>query len=182
MAELTGSWAHINGIDASQARIKFCREMSMSSYGCDDIADPEEPLFEPDGTPNYSYDVVTAMTVFMHFKSEVDIWNAMANIRDQLRPGGYFVFYDAWAKDHFKSPKDADHWGFNRKQVREFAEIEGFKEIATIRVFRRLFWRYHSAYLPGWRIPFKSWVIEFAEECLPGPPGNFFIIFKKVKT
>jgi SAM-dependent methyltransferase len=171
MAELTGGNEYIEGIDLSPERIEFCQTFN-DAYEVEDMTN-----FDHEG---YTYDVITAMDVFMHLRKTIDIAKTMERINVHLRPGGYFIFYDAWAKDHWKAPKDADHSGFHPKQIKFFAEAEGFKAIAAFPVFKKIFWKYHSAYLMSEWV--KPWVLDFLEASLPGPPGNFFIIFKKVKV
>ena len=169
--ELTGKSQNIYGFDLSENRIQCAIKMNSSiNYKIGDIVNP----------PSFSvmFDVITALDVFMHLNNKDEIILALSNINKKLKDDGYFIWYDAYATDHFNTTENQDHSGFHPKQMIELAKEAGFKKMFQMNVFKKIFWKYHSLYLIK-KIPTN--LINIIEKTLPGSPGNMMIIFKKNK-
>lgn len=168
-SELTGSSQNIYGLDLSEYRIQCATKMNPNiNYKIGDIV---RPLSFP-----IMFDIITALDVFMHLNDKKEILLALNNIKMQLKKDGYFIWYDAYSSDHFKTTQTQDHSGFHPKQMVELAQEAGFKKVFQINVFKKLFWKYHSLYLIK-RIPVS--MINIMEQTIPGSPGNMMIMFVK---
>ncbi|MDA8226955.1 MAG: class I SAM-dependent methyltransferase [Desulfitobacterium hafniense] len=169
-AELSQSPGNIYGIDLSSYRINQARIFNPNiNYFLDDLVQPRY-FRETD------FGVVTAVDVFMHLGSEEEILNALQNIRAVLKDGGIFIWYDAFARDHFDSQSDAECAGFNPKQMDHFCKLAGFEKLFSTPVFKNIMWKYHSAYLSR---KFPMWLVTLVENVLPGSPGNVVMVFRK---
>jgi len=170
-SDLAESPQNIFGVDLSKNRIARAIEMNPKiNYTVGDV------LFPPHFSTNF--DIVTAIDIFMHLKSKEDILLGLNNIKNLLNNNGYFIWYDAFASDHFKVSEGQDHAGFHPKQMIALAKEAGFTPVFKINVFKRIFWKYHSLYLIK-RLP--VWLVSVLEKILPGSPGNMVIIFEKSK-
>jgi len=168
LLDITGQPENVTGVDLSIGSIKAARKLNPAiSYHVADIT--ELPEFEP-------FDLVFANLVFSHLGTEQQVISALGGIARNLAPGGYFVWYELWARDHFRPPASAEAWGYHPGQMLRFAGQSGFSHRLTVNMFRFAFGRYHSAYFPK-KIPF--WLIPLLERLLPGPPGNHILVFQK---
>lgn len=168
-AEILQDPARVSGIDLSNVRVKQANEMNPKiKYICDDIVNLQES--------KQKWDIVTAIDVFMHLNTEKQILKTLNKIYKTLKDNGIFIFYDAYAKDHFISEKDVDSSGFNSKQIELLCAKAGFKKIIQKNIFKKIFNKYHSVYLFK---KYPKWIINFTEKILPGSPGNILIVFKK---
>lgn len=168
-SELTNSPQNIYGLDLSVHRIECAVKMnSIISYRIGDIVHlPAFPVM---------FDIITAIDVFMHLKEKKEIIQALTNIKEKLNDNGYFIWYDAYSKNHFKTTQNQDHSGFHPKQMVDLAEEAGFEKVTQINLFKKIFWKYHSFYLINkFPVPF----VNFLACILPGNPGNMMVIFRK---
>jgi SAM-dependent methyltransferase len=165
-AEFTGNPANITGIDLSAIRIAIARSYTQSiRYIQGDIVKGYDF-----GT---KFDLITAFDVFMHFHTEEIIIRALANIYNNLNPQGIFVWYDAYARDHFDCPVEAEGNGYNPRQMDVYAKRAGFKRESEFFFYRHLFGR-HSLYLYN-KIPVP--LVKVLEKITPGYPGNIIKIY-----
>lgn len=170
-SELTGSSDNIYGIDLSEHRIQYATKMNPNiSYKIGDIV---QSLSYP-----IMFDIIAALDVFMHLSDEQDILLALNNIKTQLNEHGYFIWYDAYSSDHYKTTQNQDHSGFHPKQMIELAQKAGFKKVFQKNIFKKIFWKFHSLYLIN-RMPVS--LVNFMEHTFPGSPGNMMMIFVKSK-
>lgn len=169
--EFTAAPRNIYGLDLSQYRIECASKMNSNiSYRVGDILElPEFPVV---------FDIITALDVFMHISGEGEIIKALQNIHGKLAGNGYFLWYYAFAKNHFETTPGQDHSGFHPLQMEKFAEKAGFRKVKQINLYKRIFWRYHSLYLVT-KIPVP--LVTLLEFILPGSPGNMLMVFKKTK-
>lgn len=167
--ELTGNPQNIYGLDLSEHRIQCASEINPKiNYIVGDIVNP--PSFP------IKFDVISALDVFMHLSEKKDIILALCNINKQLKNGGYFIWYDAYAADHFKTSPYQDHSGFHPQQMIELAKEAGFKKNLEINLFKKIFGKYHSLYLIK---RFPEFMINLLEAISFGSPGNMMMIFIK---
>lgn len=167
-AEFKGDPSNIVGMDLSDLRIQTAKRFSQYiEYIHGDIV--------KDYNFSNKFDLITAFDVFMHFDTEEVIDTALANIYKHLSNGGVFVWYDAYAKDHFKCPTDAECNGFNSRQMDTFAERAGFKKVDEFSFYKNFLGR-HSLYLYN-KIPVT--LVKILENIIPGNPGNIIKIYTK---
>jgi len=150
-SELTGNAQNVFGMDLSDNRIQGAIEMnSKINYIKGDIINP--PLFPT------TFDVITALDIFMHLSNKEEIILALTNVKKLLKDDGYFIWYDAYSSDHYNTTQNQDHSGFNPRQMIDLAEEAGFKKVFKMNVFKKLFWnpcvygKYNRANYSG-----KSW-------------------------
>lgn len=168
-AELTGNASTIYGVDLSNNRIEEAKRMNPAiNYQLGDLVQPI-PF-------QVKFDIITTLDVFMHLGDRNEILTGLENIKNQLKEQGYFIWYDAYSKDHFSAAKNADHCGFSPKQMDELARSAGFEKITQINLFKTILWKYHSLYLIK---KFPVWFVNLVTFFLPGPPGNMLIIYKR---
>ena len=171
-AELTQNSSNIYGSDLSSFRIEEAKKINSSiNYYVDDLVLPRVPLS--------GFDVISTIDVFMHLSKKEEILSALKNIHSGLTAEGYFLWYDAYAKDHFKTADHQDHSGFHPSQMIALAKEAGFVPVFRKSLFKRVFWKYHSVYLVQ-RLP--KFLVKACEYFLPGTPGNVLIVFKKVNA
>lgn len=171
-AELTQNPSNIYGSDLSTYRIDEAKKLNSSiNYYVDDLVEPQVSLS--------GYDVISAVDVFMHLPTKEEILIAMKHIHSGLTSEGYFLWYDAFAKDHFKTTEDQDHSGFHPSQMLGLAKEAGFVPVFRKSLFKRVLWKYHSLYLIQ-RLP--KFLVKSCEYFFPGSPGNMLIIFKKANS
>ena len=167
-SELTGNTNNIYGFDLSEHRIECAKKMNSNiNYTVGDILH-SSPF-------SAKFDIVTVLDVFMHLNDKKDIMLALQNIKEQMNDSGYFIWYDTYSKDHFKTNPNDDHSGFYPGQMIQLAEEAGFKKVKQINIFKKLFWKYHSLYLVN---KFPASFVKFFEYIIPGSPGNVLIVFK----
>lgn len=168
-AELVQSTSNIWGIDLSSARIEQARKMNSNiTYINGDIINMN--------LSDNSFDIVSAMDVFMHFNAESEIVRALNNIHSCLCANGIFIWYDACTKDHFLCKEEDDSSGYSRYQMENFCAKAGFQKMFALKLFKNILWRFNSVYLCN-RLPMKF--VSVVEKLLPGPPSNIAIVFKK---
>lgn len=165
-AEFTGCPSNISGIDLSDYRIQTAKEFSKSiEYIKGDIVAGYQF--------RNKFDLITAFDIFMHLNTKEMIESALANIHKYLNSNGSFVWFDAYAKDHFDCPVDAELNGFSQKQMDIFAEDAGFKKVYELSLYKYFFGR-HSLYLYN-KLPIT--LVKVIEKIIPGNPGNMVKIF-----
>ncbi len=168
-AEFKGHPSNIVGIDLSDYRIQTAKKFSQYiEYINGDIVKGH----------NFStkFDLITAFDVLMHFDTEDILNKALTNIYKNLNSeGGIFVWYDAYAKDHFDCPTNSECNGFNSKQMDALAESVGFKKVNEFS-FYKYFLGKHSLYLYN-KIPVT--LVKILENIIPGNPGNIIKIYSK---
>jgi len=168
-SELTGNPRSVFGMDLSENRIASAIKMnSQINYVVGDIIYP--PSFP------VKFDVITALDIFMHLSSKEELRSALNNVKQQLSGEGYFIWYDAYSSDHFKTTPTQDHSGFHPRQMDELAREAGFVKVFQLNIFKTLLWRYHSLYLIK-RIPQS--LVNSIEKLMPGSPGNMLMVFVK---
>jgi SAM-dependent methyltransferase len=168
-SEFTGNPKQITGIDLSETRVREAQILNPA------INYLKGDLVELPTLPQPS-DIITVMDVFMHLATEEEINQAFHNIHNQLINKGFFIWYDAYAKDHFTSATNADHRGFNITQSIQLAHKAGFTLTYKSTLFKTFFNRYHSLYFSRY---LPNWVISLLEALVPGKPGNFLLVFQK---
>ncbi|MEI7475772.1 MAG: class I SAM-dependent methyltransferase [bacterium] len=167
-AEITKKPQNITGIDLSEVRLKEAKELNQSiKYEQHDIVNL--PVFSE------KFDVISAFVVFMHLNTEEQILKAMQGIKTNLAPNGYFVWYDVYSKDHFKSPKNVDSWGFSGKQMDYLCSKAGFKKVSNLNIFKTFFGKIHSLTLCK---IFPVWFVKILEKIIPSKAGNMCRIYK----
>lgn len=168
-AEFTGNPNNISGIDLSEYRIQSAQKFTQNiKYVLGDIVTGYE--FKE------KFRLITAFDVFMHFEKEEQINRALCNIYRSLDSKGFFVWFDSFAKDHFKCPLDAECNGFNSSQMEKFARDIGFIKVKQFTVYKNFFGKIHSLYLYN-KLPYI--VVKILEKVIPGYPGNYIMIFRK---
>jgi len=168
-SELTDRPENVFGMDLSENRISCATKMNSNiNYVVGDLLFP--PSFP------ITFEIITAVDIFMHLSSREEIILGLNNIKKLLNDDGYFIWYDAFAIDHFKTTEEQDHSGFHPNQMIDLAKEVGFNAVFRLNVFKKIFWKYHSLYLVK-RLP-KN-VINLLEKILPGNPGNVVFIFTK---
>lgn len=169
LAEFTGNPYNITGIDLSKYRTDIARSMFTNiEYINGDIV--KECEFK------HKFDLITSFDVFMHLGTEEEIEKALKNIYNNLNNKGIFVWYDAYAKDHFNTLPDAECQGFSSFQMNYFAEKVGLVKIHELSLYKLLFGRVHSLYLCD-KLP--NSIVRLLEKIIPGSPGNMVKIFIK---
>ena len=170
-SEISQCPENIVGMDLSQHRIFSAKKLNNNiNYVVGDLLNP--PDF------HRQFDIISAIDVFMHLSSKDEIISGLKTIEKMLTPDGYFIWYDAYAKNHFKTTKEQDHSGFNPNQMIKLAEEAGFTSVARINVFKKILGRYHSAYLLK---HFSKSIVSVLEKFFPGNPGNVVFVFVKLK-
>lgn len=168
-AELTQNPSLIYGTDLSNFRIDEAKRLNSSiHYSVDDVVSPTLQVRD--------FDIISAIDVFMHLKTKEQIMQGLNGIHAQLSTEGYFIWYDAYAKDHFSKVENKDHEGFHPKQMKALAREAGFVLVYEKSLFKRILWKYHSLYLIK-RLP--KYLVRICEVFFPGTPGNMIYIFKK---
>jgi ubiquinone/menaquinone biosynthesis C-methylase UbiE len=168
-AELTQAPGNICGLDMSKYRIAQARAMNPGiTYLQGDV------LSMPQATNKW--DIITAMVVFMHLNTEQQITEAIATVYHSLNPEGIFIWYDAYARDHFAAPPQAESYGFSPMQMEQYCRRVGFEKALSFTVFKNILWKHHSMYLAA-RYP--MWLVALLERVLPGSPGNIMMVFRK---
>ncbi len=165
-AELIGSTENIYGIDLSRHRIEIAQKMNPNiKYKVEDVVDL-----------SYSkeFDIITAIDVLTHINTEEQIISALCGIYDSLKPNGFFIWYDVYAKDHFQSQENDEAQGYHPAQMIELCRRCSFKKFISIPMFKNI-WGYHTLYLAK-RLP--TWLVSLIEK-FPGPPGNVVMMFRK---
>lgn len=161
--------SRIVGVDLSQYRIGMAKNLAPNiQYIKGDIVKGTEL--------NKKFDLVTCFDVFMHFDSEEIISKAMNNIYAYLKPNGLFVWYDAYAKDHFHCSENAECNGFSSYQMDAIAKKFELVKIYDLSVHKNLLGKINSIYLYG-KLPLA--VIKMLEIIIPGKPGNMVKVFMK---
>lgn len=168
-AELTGAPENIAGVDLSEHRIRIAKRMNAEiEYNVGDVT--QMPFDER------RWDIITAIDVFMHLDTEALIMRALRGIHESLKPLGYFIWYDLFARDHFDTKAEAESSGYNPKQMVELARAARFKYVFHRNVFKRIAGR-HTVYMAAKGYPF--WMLDLAERIVPGAPGNMIYVFSK---
>ncbi|MDD2234973.1 MAG: class I SAM-dependent methyltransferase [Desulfitobacteriaceae bacterium] len=166
-AEFTGNPRNIMGIDLSEYRIQTAKEFN-----------PNIEYIKGDIVEGYQFprkfDLITAFDIFMHLNTIEMIEAALVNIYKNLNPNGFFVWFDAYAKDHFKCAEEAELNGFNSKQMDMFAEKAGFTKVYEFSLYKYFLGR-HSLYLYN-KLPII--LVKLIEKVIPGSPGNMLKLFK----
>jgi SAM-dependent methyltransferase len=166
-AEFTGNPSNIVGIDLSEYRIETAKKFSQSiQYIKGNIVEGYEF--------NNKFDLITTFDVLMHIDTKELLENALTNIYKNLNSDGIFVWYDAYAKDHFDCPVDAECNGFSSKQMDAFAEKAGFKKAYEFSLYKNFFGKLHSVYLYN---RFPATLVKLLEKIIPGNPGNIVKIY-----
>ncbi len=169
-AEIKKTTKNIYGIDLSLNRIKNANLLNPNiKYFVDDINDLK--------IKNIKFDLITAINIFSHLNTKEEIINSLKNIYKLLNKKGFFLWYDIYCKDHFKTKNNIDASGFNKRQIINFCNSTGFKMIYYKKIFKNIFWKFHSAYL--FKNNFSFWFVELLEKIMPGSPGNMIFLFKK---
>jgi len=166
IAEFTGNPSNIVGIDLSEFRIHTAKKFTQSiEYINGDIVAGYDF--------SNKFDLITTFDVFMHFNTEEIIETALANINKNLNTNGFFIWFDAYAKNHFDCPLDAECQGFSSKQMDTFAEKAGFNKVNEFSLYKYFFGR-HSLYLYN-KLPIT--LVKILEKIIPGNPGNMVKIY-----
>jgi len=168
ISEVTHRPQNITGLDASGSAISICVSLSphIDYYSCDIIKDKIRGKF----------DVILTMDLFMHFRTREEISLALKNIHQALASNGKFIFYDAYAKNHFETSDSQESQGFHPKEIEQLISQTGFVKLSEFHIFKTFFGKFHSSYFYD-RLPFS--LIRLLEILVPSPPGNFFQIYSK---
>ncbi len=168
ISEVTQRPQNITGLDASDSAISICVNLSphIDYYSCDIIKDRIRG----------KYDLILTMDLFMHFKTQEEVSLALQNIHQALTPNGIFIFYDAYAKNHFETNDGQESQGFHPKEIEQLITQAGFSKLSEFHIFKTFLGKYHSSYFYG-RLPFS--LIRFLEVVTPSPSGNFFQVFRR---
>lgn len=119
---------------------------------------------------------IMAFTVLMHLEQEEDLRKTLHNIYLSLEDGGYFLWFDANAKNHFESPQNSDGHGFSLQQMKQYAGEAGFSLIYNKGYCRQIPFVGNSRYLAG-RVPMP--LVKLISSIFPSKSGNILCIFKK---
>lgn len=166
--EFTHAPENISGLDLSEVRIAQAKHLHPAiDYAVADIVD---------FTDTRQFHLITSLDVFMHLSTEEEIVLALDTIRKLMAPGAYFIWYDAYARDHFDTTEKDDHKGFHPRQMDELAGKAGLVPVARYQLFRILPGRHNSPYLTR---KFPAWMVRMLEMIYPGPPGNIIRIYQK---
>lgn len=168
IAEITHQPEFITGTDLSAPRVALAKKMNPA-IECQVADVVETPI---DG----KFDIILAWDVFTHLKTEEQIRKALRNIHNALSERGAFIFFDAWAKTHFKSSTNEDSHGYRPEEIMHLAGIERFTPVFRKNVFRIFPGGRHSEQYYGHA---PNWLIRFFEAVSPTPPGNYFIVFRR---
>jgi len=168
IAEITHQPEFITGTDLSAPRVALAKKMNPA-IECQVADVVETPIDE-------KFDIILAWDVFTHLKTKEQIQKALRNIHNALSERGVFIFFDAWAKTHFKSVANEDSHGYRPEEVVHLAGIEGFTPIFRKNVFRIFPGGRHSE---QYYEVLPTWFVRFFEMICPTPPGNYFIVFGK---
>ncbi|EKD28648.1 MAG: hypothetical protein ACD_79C00252G0013 [uncultured bacterium] len=170
MAEVLQDPKRVFGFDISEFRIEHARKMNPEiSYINNDFLEIKEI--------NRKFEMITAFDLFMHFKNADEIHKAMEKVDPLLTDTGIFIWYEPFAKDHFTSPDNADGWGFNPKQMDEFAKKINLKLKYEFSIFKIFYLKKaHSLYLIK---KYPRWFLDLLELVLPGTPGNIMRIYQR---
>ncbi len=167
MAELINDPSNIHGIDLSRVRIESAKKMNPA------IVYKNEDLLSLNSSNEY--DVITALVVFLHFASADEVATALRKIHSALKPGGFFVWHEIYARDHFKT-KEIESEGYAPAQMDRFCRESGFSKAFSLSLFRKA-GRYNSfflyQYLPSWMVVCLEWLLFFL------PPGIIITVYKK---
>lgn len=167
MAELVGNPSNINGIDLSNVRIENAKKMNPAiPYKTEDLLNLNI---------SNEYDIITAIVVFLHFTSANEITTALQRIYSALKPGGFFIWYEIYANDHFNT-KEIESEGYAPFQMDKFCRESGFVKKLSVPLFRKV-GRYNSFFLYQY---FQSWMVTCFEYFLFFfPPGIIINVYKK---
>lgn len=168
-AEITENPDTIYGLDLSSHRVKFAKEMNPKIHYAE--GDFTKPL-----PFSLTFDLISAFNCLMHIPDEKTILETLRNIYSSLKKDGYFLWFDAYSKNHFKTSENQDHSGFNPKQMDELCNKADLVCIYHDSLFKLFFNSYHTAYLSK-RIPLVT--LELIERFIPAKPGNIIRIYKK---
>lgn len=122
------------------------------------------------------FDLITAFDLFSHLTTKDQIIRGLSNVHRHLEDNGLFLWYDIYSKDHFTPAKDADSWGFNKKQMMALSKEAGFEVVSYKSFFKNFFNRFHSIYQVH---RLSAPVVKLLEMILPGMPGNAMLILGK---
>ena len=101
LAEFTGNPSNIVGIDLSEYRIQSAMKFTQSiKFLKGDIVTDCEFCNQ--------FELITAFDIFMHLDTEEIINKALHNVNRSLKSNGFFVWFDAYSKNHFDCPLDAE--------------------------------------------------------------------------
>jgi 2-polyprenyl-3-methyl-5-hydroxy-6-metoxy-1,4-benzoquinol methylase len=170
IAEITETTENLCGVDLSDVRIKQAQLMNSSiNYHINDITklDKQES----------SLDVIFCMVTLMHLSEREQISKVLQWIYNSLRPGGYFIWLEENAKDHYKPLPNADGWGFSLNQMEELTQMVGLKQKRRYKLYKNIFCRLHSLFL---REKIPNWIVRISELFLPGSPGSNLVVFQKI--
>ena len=170
-AELKGTPSGIYGVDLSNNRIKEAKTLNPNiKYLLGNITNIT--------IKDIKFDIITAIDVFSHLSTEEEILKSLNNIYNLLTKNGMFLWYDIHNRSHFKARYNCDAYGYNKNEIIKFCKKVGFKKIYYSKIFKKIFWKYHSAYIVNKNIHF--WIISLLEKILPGSAGNLIFLFKKL--
>ncbi len=170
VAELTGDPGRVRGVELSQHRLAAAQRMhpgiAVQSGDLLDLPAAEQPD-----------DVAMAWTVLMHLPTRAELDQAVRGIAASLPPGGWFLWYDTVAADHFQTRPDDEGAGFSLDQFRDIGTGAGLRLEQCLPVLKNVLWRWNSGYLPerGW----PAWAVRAAEALLPGTPASALCLFRK---
>lgn len=167
MAELLGNPSNINGIDLSSVRIENAKKMNPAiSYKIEDLLNLNV---------SSEYDIITAIVVFLHFTSPNEVTTALQRIYSALKPNGFFIWYEIYARDHFNT-KEIESEGYAPSQMDKFCLEIGFVKKLSMSLFRKI-GKYNSFFLYQY---FPSWIVTCFERLLLFcPPGIIITLYKK---
>jgi len=168
-ADITEKPDNIYGLDLSSHRVKFAKEMNPNIHY--EQGDFTKPL-----PFSRTFDLISAFDCLMHIPDEKAILDALRNIYSSLNQNGYFIWFDAYSKDHFKTGENQDHSGFNPNQMDDLCAKADLICIYHDSLFKLILNKYHTAYLSK-RIPIFT--LEIIERLIPAKPGNILRIYKK---
>lgn len=121
LAELLGNPNQVYGIEYSKNRLQHCK--NMNSFIHYEYADLTKKI-----PFDIQFDGITVFDVFMHFKTEEEITDALKNIYDSLKRKGIFVWDEPNVKSHWTGgKKGVNGWGFSAGEMDKYALNAGFK-------------------------------------------------------
>ncbi len=161
---------NLYGTDLSSTRIERAKvKYPTFSFAQADILSPL-PFEEP-------FDMISSFDLFSHLKTEEQIVQGLKHVNASLKSEGLFLWFDIASKDHYAAPEGCDSWGFSAQQLESLAQKAGFSPVLHHSIYRLFFNKYHSLYQAR-RIPHG--LLSFLERILPGMPGNYLYVFKKI--
>ncbi|MCB0064499.1 MAG: class I SAM-dependent methyltransferase [Caldilineaceae bacterium] len=106
--------AHITGLDITQASVAYLRQAYPEhTFQVADIAEPNVNLAQ-------QFDIVSIISVLYHIVDDAGFAQAVANLCDQVKPGGYLFLSDTFQQPFLPTARHA-----------RFRTLEEYRELLT---------------------------------------------------